>query len=190
MTTTPRAIRPFEMFLRALCSPNNSCDCHDDAVIAETTFRAEGSTFAARLTVKNLRDLVATAPASADVAATDVHDVLQGLAGLCVVHPHHTDLRNAMDLIAKLQTALTAALAEGERLNKWADGFDAAAMKERQLADVRIKELNARVVTLETALKPFSNAWKKGWRLNGLQSVQQYVGEDDYRGAFDAIEQR
>ena len=51
----------------------------------------------------------APASSAATVEPNEVHDVLQGLAGLCIAHRHHTDLRNAMDLIVKLQAALAPA---------------------------------------------------------------------------------
>jgi hypothetical protein len=56
--TTIEALRPFQMFLLALDSPHNS-GFSDDDVIASTTYRAEGSTFTTKLTVENLRALVA-----------------------------------------------------------------------------------------------------------------------------------
>lgn len=98
--------------------------------------------------------LAALAPASEEVEKNEVHDVLQGLAGLCLVHPHHTDLRNAMDLIQRLTAELATLRAQaGEKNGAWNDAIEAAIRAGNSVCDNDQVGLSSRQLKAISALR-------------------------------------
>jgi len=84
-----------------------------------------------------------------NIEMTTLLERLRALAREYPTRPHYTE---AADEIERLNTYLDGQvryyndrrqkdLAEIERLNKWADGFSDAQLKERQLCEARIQEI-------------------------------------------------